>query len=339
MKVLVLSTGGTIGSTLRSGIIFSDAKNIAPVLLEKYNEKYKNDIEFDFRSIDNILSENITDDFYNTLFNQLIKMGLNGYDGIVILHGSDTISYTSSLAAIALRHITAPVAFVCSNLILSDERSNGLFNFHMAIEYFKQGGKGFVVPYINSDGRAFIHLATRIREADSITNDFISIGELPLAEYIDEEFVFTKSPRLPTKMELAQPKAAIFMKEVNFSNKILLIKCYPSIDYSVYDFSKNKPSAILQIAYHSGTASCANDEANLPNFIENCKKQDIDFYIASVKRTNETYETSEQIKKSGAIELYNLTIESALARLKVAYNQQKYNPEIITTQTLYFERI
>ncbi len=90
-------------------------------------------------------------------------------DGVIVLHGTDTLAYTSSLAAMVCRSLPIPVGFVGANYPLKHPKSNAFVNFRAAVEYLKAGGRGFFVPDENSDGKTRIHLATRLTEADSLT--------------------------------------------------------------------------------------------------------------------------------------------------------------------------
>ena len=115
--------------------------------------------------------------FYEKLINRLLAVDTEKYDGVIVLHGTDTLAYTSSLAAMVCRSLPIPVGFVGANYPLKHPKSNAFVNFRAAVEYLKAGGRGFFVPYENSDGKTYIHLATRLTEADFLHDDFHSLGD------------------------------------------------------------------------------------------------------------------------------------------------------------------
>ncbi len=174
MKILVLSTGGTIGSATKDGVM-SPNKNATALLVLLYESSFQDVAEFDCESVSDILSENVTEPFYEKLINRLLAVDTEKYDGVIVLHGTDTLAYTSSLAAMVCRSLPIPVGFVGANYPLKHPKSNAFVNFRAAVEYLKAGGRGFFVPYENSDGKTYIHLATRLTEADFLHDDFHSL--------------------------------------------------------------------------------------------------------------------------------------------------------------------
>lgn len=327
MKILVIHTGGTIGSTVHNGIISADGNS---PFIKKIIEK-QGDYSFDEDNLCSVLSENADDAFYEKLINHILKRDLSEYDGIIVLHGTDTLSYTSSLTAMALRHISVPICFVSANYVPDDERSNAFENFKMALGYITLGGKGFVVPYRNANGRRLFHLATRLNEADFMTGSFDSFGGTPFAEIVNNYFVSYEDKTGISEHELGQSLDRIIKEKLKLDKKIMLINGFPSIDFSCYCPEKEKIAAVLYSAYHSGTVTTKG----LPRFIEKCKNNGIDFYISPMKKGRYIYESTKDILSSGASFFYNVSKESALARLKLAYNL----PGVGVGQNLYFEEL
>ena len=114
MKILVLSTGGTIGSATKDGVMSPD-KNATALLVLLYESSFQDVAEFDCESVSDILSENVTEPFYEKLINRLLAVDTEKYDGVIVLHGTDTLAYTSSLAAMVCRSLPIPVGFVGAN--------------------------------------------------------------------------------------------------------------------------------------------------------------------------------------------------------------------------------
>lgn len=332
MKILVLSTGGTIGSQTKGGIISPNNKSSA-MLLNLYKSSVNDDTEFASEKISDTLSENITDSFYETLINYLLRFNKADFDGIIILHGTDTLEYTSALVSMACRNFLLPVGFVSANLPLENPKSNGVANFKAAVQYIKAGGKGFFAPYRNYNGKVNIHLATRMLGADPIYDDFNSIYNCAIAEIKNDTVKFLNSSKLPSQKALVSRRAAVYKGNVKFNSKILVIKSYPGIDYSVYDLQNKNIAAVLNLAYHSGTAP-----SYLSEFAIKCKDMGIENYLCPVKNTESLYESADELLKAGVIPMPQITIASALAKLKIFYNSDILNKEISTVD-LYYETI
>lgn len=90
-KILVILTGGTIGSRVEGKIINTTAAS-SYRLIQLYNEKYADDTEFEVIQPINILSENLTPIEWGILCNCILELDFEKYEGIIITHGSDTLS-------------------------------------------------------------------------------------------------------------------------------------------------------------------------------------------------------------------------------------------------------
>lgn len=324
MKILVLHTGGTIASEESENVINPSR---APII-EKFLKEH-NGTEFDSVKVCNILSENADNSFYELLINTLLSSELSNYGGIIIMHGTDTLPFTSSLVSMALRHIEIPVCFIGANFVISDPRSNALDNLALAVNYIENGGKGFVVPYRNPDGKNLIHLATRLCQADFSSAAFSSINNTNLAEVDGNGYISFNRKSGISYDDISVPKERIVGDKLELKNKVLLIGAYPDIDYSVFDIEKTKPAAVIHTCYHSGTA----DGNRLPEFIERCKSCGADFYLCPVKRDEAFYGSTKNIIDSGAKPLYNMAVESALAKIKLCKSLDGLNDN----DNLYYE--
>ena len=55
---------------------------------------------------------------------EIIKTNYNSYDGFVILHGTDTMSYTASALSFLIQNLTKPIILTGSQLPLGDLRTD-----------------------------------------------------------------------------------------------------------------------------------------------------------------------------------------------------------------------
>ena len=65
---------------------------------------------------------------------EIIEKNYNEYDGFVILHGTDTMSYTASALSFMLENLGKPVIITGSQLPLGMVRTDGRDNFITAVE-------------------------------------------------------------------------------------------------------------------------------------------------------------------------------------------------------------
>ncbi len=326
-KILVLFTGGTIGSINEDGII-----NVAGdgkfALISAYRRQFGNDIRFECRQILNILSENMLYPHWERMIEILVNVDTSNYAGIIITHGSDTLAYTSAFLGMYFRHIDIPVYIIASNKPIGENGSNGLFNFAASVEKIKENKyKGVFTLYEK------VYLPTRVIPADTCCDRFQAYGEDGC-----NEFTVFKSVN---EKWLLQPKSQVFHGKLELNSKIMKIDGYPGIDFSNYSLDGN-PAAVLFAPYHSGTA-CTDEsfgpQFSLCKFIEKCLIRDIKVYICGIKKGMPMYDTLDRIIKTGSIPMYNISDPSAYMKLIISYNQKEYPVGDVLKQNLFFETV
>ena len=182
MKILVLFTGGTIGSTVDGATVHTDPA-AASRLLSLYRARFGEDVLFEVRRPCNLLSENATPGLWSLLERSVREEELAVYDGVIITHGSDTLPYTCAALAFLLRDVPIPLVLVASNYSLGDSRSNGLANFRSAVELIaSRQVRGVFTVFQDEKGANRVYLAARIQEADTARDQFTSYGGVDLGK-------------------------------------------------------------------------------------------------------------------------------------------------------------
>ena len=113
-KILVLFTGGTIGSITTDGIIDVEREGKYAVV-EAYKSAYGDDVEFECRQVLNILSENMGFSGWEKMIHEINSIDTALYSGVILTHGSDTLAYTSALLGMYFRHFDIPLFIIASN--------------------------------------------------------------------------------------------------------------------------------------------------------------------------------------------------------------------------------
>lgn len=338
MKILVVLTGGTIGSKVEGKVI--DVSSAAAYsLINLYEEQYGKDTEFEVIQPLNILSENLEPSHWEVLCNCLDHIDFNDYDGIIITHGTDTLSYTAAMMGYCYRNTNVPVILIASNYELQDERSNGLPNFYNAVCFIKEkAAKGVFVLFQNDRKENVVYLATRIMEADTYLDQFSSYGRVDFGTMVDGHFVPTDHEQNPDLSDLNTPKEKVVSIK-GFQKNILMIHPYPGLDYSKIVIDESV-GAVLHCLYHSATACSSVGKYSAVEFIRNCKKKGVETYVSSFKQeTNGLYATSIDVLEAGAIPLVNISTEAAFTKLMVAYNQNEMDPKEFMQANIYYEML
>jgi len=176
-KILVLYTGGTVGMDYSAsglkvvvGLFEAQLKSLAPVAGAELDL-----IEYE----DLIDSSDITLSHWQRIIED-IRLNYDTYHGFIIVHGTDTMAYTASILAFALRGIAKPVIITGAQLPLVHRRSDGWNNLIDAIYSAMQ-------PQLHEVAIVFNHKLFRgCRAQKTSTNRFVgfdSVDEQPLAEF------------------------------------------------------------------------------------------------------------------------------------------------------------
>lgn len=334
MKILLIKTGGTIGSSDKCGTInINRSIDIESI----YKEKYADDVEFTVSTPVTLLSENYKADKWQALAEGLQRENLENYHGVIITHGSDTLSYTAALLGMLFSYVEIPIVLVAADYPLEYERSNGLQNFKSAVDVIKSGKVKGVFAAYGDEKESTVYLSTRIIESDPYCDKFSAFGGEVFGYTKNDAFIINKSFVNPTEDEILTNRGIKLKKIPDFKNNILLIRPYPNMDYSAVNLSNVK--AVLHYLYHSATACTAGDDTSSIKFIEKCNELNIPVYLASFKENNSEYATSREMEKLKINKMYNISTEAAYMKLCIAYNQTEYSADELINTNIFFENL
>lgn len=305
MHILVITTGGTIGSTFDGASIdVSEGQSSAVVAM--YTASHS-DVTFTVQSPVTLLSESITAADFNTLARVILTAEPERYDGVIFTCGSDNLGYLAAFIGLLTGGWERPAAIVASDHVLSDPMANGYPNFCCAVELIRRGEAGAYVPYRNSDGAMLIHSATEIRQAD-LSPDFFSYGGAYAV--FDKEIILNKKYN-------RQTIPAVFDRDhlPEIKDSVLMIHPYPLLDYTTLDLRGKR--AVLHTLYHSSTLD--SDRA-IP-FMERLGK--VPMFLASFVVGMDRYRTAVDAIRAGAIPLTDISPECAYVKLLLACAQDK----------------
>ncbi len=322
-NILIIYTGGTIG-------MVNDAKTgtLIPFDFEQIQanvpELARLDYQLSVHSFDPILdSSNMNPSIWIELA-VLIKAKYDYFDGFVILHGSDTMSYTASALSFMLQNLAKPVVLTGSQLPIGEIRTDAKENLITALEIAatKKDGKA-MVPEVSVyfDFQLF-------RGNRSIKNDsekfeaFLSPNYPVLAEAgVTLDFFPNYILAIPTKE---------FKIQTTLNSNIGVLKIYPGItENAVSAITKSNVDAIILEAFGSGNTTTADWFINcLKDAISNNK---IIVDISQCKGGSVKlgmYETSRKLQKMGIVSGYDMTFEATVTKLMYLMGQGLTNEKI-----------
>ncbi len=154
-KILIIYTGGTIGmgKDPMTGVLEPLDFNH---LVSSMPEFKLIQAEIDVRKFDPPIDSSDMDPMRWAEIVSMIANNYNDYDGFVILHGTDTMAYTSSALSFMLENLTKPVILTGSQLPIGELRTDGKENLMTAIEIASAKDENGT-----SDGAGGMHLLQR----------------------------------------------------------------------------------------------------------------------------------------------------------------------------------
>ena len=165
-KVLLLSTGGTIASTVdyRTGAVTpaltaSDLNDAVPEIANIAN--------VDAQVLFSEYSENLQAEHWIETAKKLKDLVDSDYKGIVIAHGTDTMHYSSAFLSFALSGFPIPVVLVGSQRSSDRPSSDAAVNLLAAIRFvvkIKTKGVFIVMHHNDTDDTVACLLGTRVRK-------------------------------------------------------------------------------------------------------------------------------------------------------------------------------
>ncbi|MFC5972520.1 Glu-tRNA(Gln) amidotransferase subunit GatD [Halomarina salina] len=253
--VSLISTGGTIASTVdyRTGAVTAqfDAEDVlraVPDLAGRAN--YRG------RVVANILSENMTPDVWQDLAHAVYEEIEAGADGVVVMHGTDTMQYTASALSFML-DTPVPIVFTGSQRSADRPSSDNVMNAVCAVEAAKSDCAEVLLCMhaTESDDRCALHRGTRVRKNHTSRRDaFETVGSRPLGEVdyarLGDELGDHDGAEASDAVSFRRPHVERDERDLalhdDLETDVELLKFVPGMDPAFLDVCEGKAGVVLE---------------------------------------------------------------------------------------------
>jgi glutamyl-tRNA(Gln) amidotransferase subunit D len=322
-NVILLGTGGTVASRLdyttgavipsfTPGELFSSVPELAEVC------------NLECKMVFEILSENMRPEYWQKLAEEIKKAFDSGIDGIVIGHGTDTMSFTSAALSFMLQDLPFPVVITGSQRSSDRPSSDAAMNLINAATVATSDLAEVAVVMLGSRSHDYglIHRGTLVRKMHSSVRDtFRTIDDIPLGMVKDRKVKFFKEnvrKRSDSELQI----------KTQFENKIALLYSYPGMKSELIDFYIDKGYKGIVFA---GTG-LGHVSTSLYKSIERAIDQGIIVLMTTQTLHGfvgmDVYSTGRELQNIGVIPGKNLLPEVAYVKLGWVLGQTRDPTEI-----------
>jgi len=317
-NVSILSTGGTIASRVdyRTGAVSSqftadDILDAMPELTDIAN--------FNGKVLSMIFSEDMDASTWQNLARACYDEIKGGADGIIVTHGTDTLSYTAAALSFMVR---SPVPIVLVGAQRSSDRpsSDNAMNMLCAARVATAdiAGVTVVMHGETSDGACYVHRGTKVRKLHtSMRTAFQSVNSPPIATVDYATRTISGITDYPKRGE-PELKLADGMEP-----RCALIKFYPGMAPDIIDYYREAGYRGIVL---EGTGLGHVSTRWIPA-IRKAADAGIVFVMASQcingRICDRVYSTGIDLLKAGVIEGEDMLPEVALVKLMWALGQTR----------------
>jgi len=314
-NLLLLTTGGTIAS-------LPGGKGLEPQrsqVMERELQQLRTYYDITVRDIMCLDSSNIRPEEWQVIARRIFEER-EGFDGIVVSHGTDTMAYTASAVTYMLPNIDLPVVFTGSQLPLADVLSDGPDNLRTAFAMAASGHPGVFLAF---DRKVMLGCrAVKVRASG------FSAFESVNARYAAQ----VSNLGLVVDPEVLPKRSGEARLRTDISREVFLLKLTPGLNPAVFDMlAAMGYKGIVIEAFGLGGINFLNRGLR---GIRRCIEDGVSIVVTTQCLYDSSdlrvYQVGNKMLELGVIQGRDMTSEAAMTKLMWAIGQGM-EPEAISS--------
>ena len=284
-------------------------------ILEEVPELKKFGCEIDTYSFDPLIDSSDMQPAFWVRLAEMIKDNYSKYDGFVVLHGTDTMSYTASALSFMFENLAKPVVLTGSQLPIGMLRTDGKENLISSIEIASSSDENGnpVVPEVCIYFDAHLYRGNRTTKYNAENFRAFRSANFPVLADVGIHIKFN-----PNNILLPDSFNEPLKISTALDTRVAVLRIFPGITPQVMD-------AILGMDDIRGVVLETFGSGNAPTaewFVERIKKAvRKGLLVLNVTQCQagkvdmDAYATGVALKNEGVISGYDSTIEAALTKM------------------------
>lgn len=326
-KVLLISTGGTITMVRdkQSGaLVTADVDTFKAYIPELFT----GELNVDFKAFDNQFDSSDIDPNGWAQIAYMIRDHYDLYDGFVVLHGTDTMSYSASALSFMLEGLNKPVVFTGSQLPIGVLRSDAKENLLTAIEIAAaQDENGdAIVPEVTVFFESHLYRANRTTKRNAEHFSAFNSYNYPSLAKAGVHIIYRRH-----LIHYKEPQSALKL-HTKCDTNVAILKLFPGIQQPIVRSilrTKGLKAVVLE-TFGAGNAPSAK-------WLYRELKAAVDRGIIIVNKTQcntgsvemGLYAVSLNLMKAGVLSGYDITTEALLTKMMYLLGEYPDNPEMV----------
>ncbi|WP_413701164.1 asparaginase [Psychromonas sp. KJ10-10] len=320
-RIYIAYTGGTIGMK-PSASGFVPVEGYLTDTIANMPDFYHDDMpDFEICEYSPLIdSANVSPDVWQTIAKD-IHSRYDEFDGFIILHGTDTMSYTASALSFVFENLSKPIIITGSQIPLSQLRTDARINLLNSLYIVAHHPINEVCLFFNN--YLFRGNRTTKQYADGF-DAFVSPNHVPLLEAGIEIKKYNKLPNIVYSDDLVVHEIEV--------KSIAILHLFPGLNWQVLDNLLKSPlQALVILTYGVGNAQ---QDKQLLETLKRASERGVIIVNCSQCLKGAVnmkgYATGHALSEAGVISGGDMTTEAVIAKLYYLLSQSLPYEQLVT---------